>query len=61
VVARALKGLSRRQRSALVLTELLDFTSEEAGRAMGIKPVTVRVLASQGRAVMKQSLERSHE
>jgi RNA polymerase sigma-70 factor (ECF subfamily) len=61
VVAQALKGLSRRQRAALVLTELLEFTSEEAGRAMGIKPVTVRVLASQGRAAMKQTLERSHE
>lgn len=61
VVARALAGLSRRQRAALVLTELLGFTSEEAGRAMGIKPVTVRVLASQGRAAMKQCLERSHE
>jgi RNA polymerase sigma factor (sigma-70 family) len=61
VVVRALGGLSPRQRAALVLTELLEFTSEEAGRAMGIKPVTVRVLASQGRAAMKQSLERSHE
>jgi RNA polymerase sigma factor (sigma-70 family) len=61
VVAQALKGLSRRQRAALVLTELLEFTSEEAGRAMGIKPVTVRVLASQGRTAMKQTLERSHE
>lgn len=56
VVARALAGLSRRQRAALVLTELLGFTSEEAGRALGIKPVTVRVLASQGRAAMRQSL-----
>jgi RNA polymerase sigma factor (sigma-70 family) len=59
VVARALAGLSRRQRAALVLTELLGFTSEEAGRALGIKPVTVRVLASQGRAAMKQKLERN--
>jgi len=61
VVARALAGLSRRQRAALVLTELLGFTSEEAGRVLGIKPVTVRVLASQGRAAMKQSMERSDE
>lgn len=56
VVARALGELSRRQRAALVLTELLGFSSEEAGAALGIKPVTVRVLASQGRAAMKQSL-----
>lgn len=56
VVGRALRGLSRRQRAALVLTDLLGFSSEEAGQALGIKPVTVRVLASQGRAAMKQSL-----
>jgi DNA-directed RNA polymerase specialized sigma24 family protein len=53
--------LSRRQRAALVLTELLGFTSEEASRALGVKPVTVRVLASQGRAAMKQELERNDE
>jgi len=56
VVAGALAGLSRRQRAALVLTELLGFTSEEAGRALGIKAVTVRALASQGRAAMKRSV-----
>ena len=61
LVARALAGLSRRQRAALVLTELLGFTSEEASRALGVKPVTVRVLASQGRAAMKQELERNDE
>jgi RNA polymerase sigma factor (sigma-70 family) len=61
VVARALAGLSRRQRAALVLTELLGFSSEEAGRALGIKPVTVRVLASQGRAAMKQMVGASDE
>jgi RNA polymerase sigma-70 factor (ECF subfamily) len=61
VVSQALAGITRRQRAALVLTELLGFTSEEAARAMGIRPVTVRVLASQGRAAMKRSMERSDE
>jgi RNA polymerase sigma factor (sigma-70 family) len=61
VVTRALGTISRRQRAALVLTELLDFSAEEAGRALGIKPVTVRVLASQGRAAMKKTLERSDD
>ena len=61
VVAAALAGLSRRQRAALVLTELLGFSSEDAGRALGIKPVTVRVLASQGRAAMKKSVGASDE
>ena len=61
VVAKALAELTRGQRAALVLTELLGFSSEEAGRALGVKPVTVRVLASQGRAAMKQRMERGDE
>lgn len=61
VVAQALAGISRRQRAALVLTELLEFTSEEAAEALRIRPVTVRVLASQGRAAIKKNMERSHE
>jgi RNA polymerase sigma-70 factor (ECF subfamily) len=61
VVTQALAGLSRRQRAALVLTELLGYSSEEAGRALGIKPVTVRVLASQGRAAMRQRVGASDE
>src|SRR2546426_8692171 len=61
VVASALAGLSRRQRAALVLTELLGFSSDEAGKALGVRPVTVRVLASQGRAAMKKTMERSDE
>jgi len=57
VVAGALVELTPRQRAALVLTELIGFSSEEAGRMLGIRPGTVRVLASQGRAAMKQHLE----
>jgi RNA polymerase sigma-70 factor (ECF subfamily) len=53
---RALAGLSRRQRAALVLTELLEFSSEEAGQALGIKAATVRALASQGRDAMRKTL-----
>lgn len=61
VVSQALARLSRRQRTALVLTELLGYGSEDAGRMMGVRPVTVRALASQGRAAMRGMLERSHE
>ena len=57
VVARALLELAPRQRAALVLTELIGFTSEEAGRMLGVRAGTVRALASQGRAAMKQQLE----
>ena len=52
-VDRALAGLRPRQRAALVLTELLDFSSEEAGRILGVKAGTVRALASQGRAAIR--------
>jgi RNA polymerase sigma factor (sigma-70 family) len=54
LVVRALAGLSERQRAALVLTDLLDFDSEEAARILGIKPSTVRALASQGRAALRR-------
>jgi RNA polymerase sigma-70 factor (ECF subfamily) len=57
IVRRALGKLSRRQRTAIVLTELLGYGSEEAGRIMGARAVTVRVLASQGRAAMRRMLE----
>jgi RNA polymerase sigma factor (sigma-70 family) len=56
IVRRALGKLTRRQRAAVVLTELLGYTSEEAGAIMGARAVTVRVLASQGRATMRRML-----
>jgi RNA polymerase sigma-70 factor, ECF subfamily len=61
VVAAALATLSRRQRAALVLTSLLQYTSEEAGRMLSVRPATVRVLAAQGRAALKARMERSDE
>ena len=59
IVRLALGKLSRRQRAAVVLTELLGYSSEQAGVIMGARPVTVRVLASQGRATMRRTLEGS--
>jgi RNA polymerase sigma factor (sigma-70 family) len=56
-IVRALRGIAPRQRAALILTELLDYDSEEAGRLLGVKAVTVRNLASQGRAQLKRSIE----
>jgi RNA polymerase sigma factor (sigma-70 family) len=56
-VGRALRATTPRQRAALVLTEYLGFSSEEAGRILGVKDVTVRALASQGRGAMKAHLE----
>jgi RNA polymerase sigma-70 factor (ECF subfamily) len=56
VVSQALAGLTSRQRAALVLTEVLGYTSEEAGRLLGVRAGTVRALASQGRAAMRNAL-----
>jgi RNA polymerase sigma-70 factor (ECF subfamily) len=57
IVARALLELTPRQRAALVLTELIGFSSEEAGHMLGVSSGTVRSLSSHGRAVMKRHLE----
>jgi RNA polymerase sigma-70 factor (ECF subfamily) len=54
-VRQMLLDLSPRQRAALVLLDLYDYGSEEAGRIMGIRPSTVRALATQGRAVLRAS------
>ena len=56
-VRQVLATLRPRQRAALVLTEMLGFSSEEAGRALGVRASTVRALSHQGRAAFKKSLE----
>jgi len=54
-VVRALAELTPRQRVSVVLVDLLDHSSEEAARVMGIEAATVRVLVSQGRATLKRN------
>jgi RNA polymerase sigma-70 factor, ECF subfamily len=54
-VVRALAALTPRQRAAVVLVDLFDHSSEEAGQLLGIKAPTVRVLVSQGRAALKRN------
>lgn len=61
VLRRGLASLTPRQRAAFVVTELLGHTSEEAGRLLGIRAVTVRVLTSQARAALTKKLETSDE
>ena len=56
VILRTQATLTPRQRMSLVLTDLLDYSSEDAGRLMGVKATTVRVLASQGRAALRDTL-----
>ena len=55
-VDRALAALTVRQRTAVILTELLDYTSEEAGRVLGVRPGTVRVLAHRGRDALRKTM-----
>lgn len=56
-VVRALAPLPARQRAAIVLMDVLGLTSEQAGEALGIRPVTVRVLAARGRARLREALD----
>ncbi len=60
-LVRALRRVAPRQRAAIVLTDLLDLNSQEAGDVLGVKPSTVRVLASQGRAALRDLLEGTDE
>ena len=52
-VRQMLLTLSPRQRAALVLLDLYGYGSQEAARIMGIRPSTVRALATQGRAALR--------
>ena len=57
MLARRLLELPARQRAALVLTDYLGDDSVEASRALGIRPGTVRRLASKGRAALRREIE----
>jgi RNA polymerase sigma factor (sigma-70 family) len=54
-VRQMLLSLTPRQRAALLLLDFYDYDSREAARIMGIRPSTVRALATQGRAVLRAS------
>lgn len=56
-VVRALAPLPARQRAAVVLMDVLELSSEQAGAALGIQAVTVRVLAARGRASLREALD----
>ena len=60
-VLRALGTMTPRQRTAVVLTELHGYDTDEAARAMGIRPGTVRVLVSKGRAALRAKTEPNDE
>ena len=55
-LVRAMRGLTPKQRAAVVLTAILGFSSEEAGRILGIRNSTVRVLARDARGALRTKL-----
>ena len=60
VIGDALTQLTPRQRAALVLTELLGCSSEDAGEILAVRAVTARVLASQAAAPGARHPGRGH-
>jgi RNA polymerase sigma factor (sigma-70 family) len=59
-VVRALAPLPPRQRAAIVLMGVLDLSSERAGDVLGVRPVTVRVLAARAREVLAKEMGERH-
>lgn len=57
VVVRSLASLPTRQRAAIVLMDVLDLSSDRAGEILGVRPVTVRVLAARARASLAETME----
>lgn len=61
VLSESLRALAPRQRAALVLTELLGYTGEEAGKALGVKASTIAALKHQGRTALKKDAEQNDD
>lgn len=55
-VVRVLARLTPRQRAAIVLVDLLGLTSESAGKALGVRASTVRVLAARARTTLREGM-----
>jgi RNA polymerase sigma-70 factor, ECF subfamily len=55
VIEGALASLTPRRRAALVLTEMLEYSAEEAGRLLGVRGSTVRALAFQAKRTIKEA------
>jgi RNA polymerase sigma-70 factor, ECF subfamily len=56
-VRRVLATLAPRQRAALVLTEMLDFSPREVGHLLGVQASTVRSLSHQARESFRKVME----
>jgi RNA polymerase sigma-70 factor (ECF subfamily) len=54
LVVRTLRDLTADQRAAVLLTGYVGLTSEEAGQMLGMRPSTVRTLATRARAAIRE-------
>jgi RNA polymerase sigma-70 factor (ECF subfamily) len=52
-VRQLLLEVTPRQRAALLLVDLLGYSSEQAARILGVRPSTVRALATKGRQALR--------
>ncbi len=52
-VRQLLLGITPRQRAALLLVDLLGYSSEQAARILHVRPSTVRALATRGRKALR--------
>ncbi len=59
-IDRALGSLTPRQRAALVLTEVLRYSAEDAGAMLGVKDSTVRALVFQARSAIRKQRDDTH-
>jgi RNA polymerase sigma-70 factor (ECF subfamily) len=60
-VMRALAPLSPRQRAAVVLVDLLGYSSEEAGQVLGIRAATVRTHVARAHADLRKWVGTGHD
>lgn len=59
VALQVLRSLPPRQRAALVLTEVLNYTAGEAASMLGVRAATVRALHFQARSALKNMREKT--
>ena len=61
LLSEALLALTPLQRAALVLTELLGYSAEDAARALDVKVSAIGVLKYRGRTALRQEMEPSDD
>jgi RNA polymerase sigma-70 factor (ECF subfamily) len=57
VALQVLRSMAPRQRAAIILTEVLGYSAEEAASILGVRPATVRALHFQARSTLKKARE----